>query len=93
MESGQIVIHPEEAEAVRYLFREYNQGKSFLVLAKAMQEWSIPYDGDKPWNKNMIARILADGIHKPVLIDQLERLVTGQNDRVIVTTARDHIRK
>ena len=61
MESGQIVIHPEEAEAVRYLFREYNQGKSFLVLAKAMQEWSIPYDGDKPWNKNMIARILADG--------------------------------
>lgn len=61
MELGQIVIHPEEAEAVRYLFREYNQGKSFLVLAKAMQEWSIPYDGDKPWNKNMIARILADG--------------------------------
>lgn len=61
MESGQIVIHPEEAEAVRYLFREYNQGKSFLVLAKAMVEWGIPYDGDKPWNKNMIARILADG--------------------------------
>lgn len=61
MELGQIVIHPEEAEAVRYLFQEYNQGKSFLALAKAMQEWGIPYDGDKPWNKNMIARILADG--------------------------------
>lgn len=61
MELGQIVIHPEEAAAVRYLFREYNQGKSFLALAKAMQEWAIPYDGNKPWNKNMIARILADG--------------------------------
>jgi len=61
MELGQIVIHPEEAEAVRYLFREYNQGKSFLALAKAMQEWGIPYDGGKPWNKNMVARILADG--------------------------------
>lgn len=61
MESGQIVIHPEEAAAVRYLFREYNQGKSFLDLTKAMAEWGIPYDGDKPWNKNMIARILADG--------------------------------
>lgn len=61
MELGQIVIHPKEAEAVRYLFREYNQGKSFRDLTKAMVEWSIPYDGDKPWNKNMIARILADG--------------------------------
>lgn len=61
MESGEIVIHPEEAEAVRYLFREYNQGKSFRDLTKAMVEWGIPYDGDKPWNKNMIARILADG--------------------------------
>lgn len=61
MELGQIVIHPEEAEAVRYLFREYNQGKSFRDLTKAMVDWGIPYDGDKPWNKNMIARILADG--------------------------------
>lgn len=61
MELGQIVIHPEEASAVRYLFREYNQGKSFLDLTNAMKAWGIPYDGDKPWNKNMIARILADG--------------------------------
>lgn len=61
MELGQIVIHPEEAAAVQYLFREYNQGKSFRDLTKAMVEWGIPYDGDKPWNKNMIARILADG--------------------------------
>lgn len=61
MELGQIVIHPEEASAVRYLFREYDQGKSFLDLTNAMKEWGISYDGDKPWNKNMIARILADG--------------------------------
>ncbi len=61
MELGQIVIHPEEATAVRYLFREYDQGKSFLDLTNAMKEWGIPYDRDKPWNKNMIARILADG--------------------------------
>ncbi len=61
MELGQIVIHPEEATAVRYLFQEYDQGKSFLDLTNAMKEWGIPYDGDKLWNKNMIARILADG--------------------------------
>ena len=61
MELGQIVVHPEEAAAVQYLFQEYNQGKSFRELTKAMREWGIPYDGDKPWNKNMIARILADG--------------------------------
>ncbi len=60
MELGQIVVHPEEASAVRYLFREYDQGKSFLDLTNAMKEWGISYDGDKPWNKNMIARILAD---------------------------------
>jgi len=61
MELGQIVIHPEEASAVRYLFREYDQGKSFLDLTNAMKGRGISYDGDKPWNKNMIARILADG--------------------------------
>ncbi len=64
MEQGQIVIHPEEATAVRYPFREYDQGKSFLDLTNAMKEWGIPYDGDKLWNKNMIARILADGRYR-----------------------------
>ena len=30
------------------------------ALVDKLQERGIPYDGDKPWNKNMAARILAD---------------------------------
>lgn len=87
MELGQTMIHPVEASAVRYLFREYDQGKSFLDLTNAMKEWGIPYDGDKPWNKNMIARILADGRYTglppyPLLIPfTLFQSVTGKRSK------------
>ena len=33
---------------------------TITMLESSLQERGIPYDGDKPWNKNMAARILAD---------------------------------
>lgn len=60
MEMGRIVPNPAELSAVRNIFTEYEKGASFKELAEAMAEKATPYDGDKPWNKNMIARILAD---------------------------------
>ena len=60
MEMGRIIFHPIEHGAVQYIFMEYQRGASFNELAAAMAQKGIPYDGDKPWNKNMIARILAD---------------------------------
>lgn len=60
MDFGRIVICQEEAEWVRYIFCQYNQGASFKGITDAMRSSGIPYDGDKSWNKNMVARILED---------------------------------
>ena len=60
MEFGKIVIHTQEAQWVQEIYRRYNLGASFVELAQMMQEANVPYDADKPWNKNMVARILAD---------------------------------
>ena len=60
MELGEIVLHPAEAETVRWIYDSYLAGASYSALVDKLRERGIPYDGDKPWNKNMAARILAD---------------------------------
>ena len=60
MDFGRIAVQPEEARWVRYIFSQYNQGMPFSAITDKMRNSSMPYDGDKQWNKNMIARILED---------------------------------
>ena len=60
MEMGHIAIDAVECKEVQYIFEEYQDGSSFKTLASAMVQKGIPYDGDKSWNKNMVARILED---------------------------------
>ena len=60
MELGEIVLHPAEAETVRWIYDSYLAGDSYNALVDKLRERCVPYDGDKPWNKNMAARILAD---------------------------------
>lgn len=60
MEFGRIVIIPEEAGWVTYLFDQYLLGASYKGLSDEMNGYGVRYDGEKPWNKNMIARILQD---------------------------------
>ncbi len=60
MEMGCVVIHPQEAEIVQYVFQQYIAGASFSALVNALSAQDISYDQDKSWNKNMVARILAD---------------------------------
>ena len=60
MEFGEIVPQPQEAETVRSIYLQYLAGASFKQLAEQLQTEGVPYDGDKPWNKNMVARILED---------------------------------
>ena len=60
MELGEIVLHPAEAETVRWIYDSYLAGASYSVLVDKLRERGLPYDADKPWNKNMVARILAD---------------------------------
>lgn len=63
MEFGRIVIFPEEASRVTYLFDQYLLGASYKGLSDEMNGYGVHYDGEKPWNKNMIARILQDCRH------------------------------
>ena len=60
MEFGEIVPQPQEAEAVRSIYLQYLAGASFKQLAEQLQTEDVPYDEDKSWNKNMVARILED---------------------------------
>lgn len=60
MEFGRVVIFLEEASRVTYLFDQYLLGASYKGLSDEMNGYGIRYDGEKPWNKNMIARILQD---------------------------------
>lgn len=60
MEFGRVVIFPEEAGWVTYLFDQYLLGVSYKGLSDEMNGYGVHYDGDKPWNKNMVARILQD---------------------------------
>lgn len=60
MEFGEVVLHPAEAETVRWIYDSYLAGASYNALVDKLREQCVPYDGDKPWNKNMAARILAD---------------------------------
>ena len=73
MKLGEIVPQTQEAEAVRSIYLQYLAGASFKQLTEQLQTEDVPYDGDKPWNKNMVARILEDDRyigekHFPVLI-------------------------
>ena len=60
IEHGEIVLHESEAETVRWIFETYLAGATYGTLVGTLQERGIPYDVGKPWNKNMVARILED---------------------------------
>lgn len=74
MESGRVVIDSTERSWVLHLFSRYNMGVSIRELTEFMNNTAVRYDPGKPWNKNMVARILADTRYLgdngfPMLID------------------------
>ena len=51
--------HPQEAEAVRYIFGQYLAGASLLAIAEDMTRQGPRYHQHTPvWNKNMVKRVL-----------------------------------
>lgn len=60
MEFGKVVTNPDEARWVVYIYEQYILGESFKSLSDTLCGTGIRYDADKPWNKNMVARILQD---------------------------------
>lgn len=60
MEMGETCINEEEATYVKQIFSDYLDGASFKSIAEELTGHSITFDGEKPWNKNMVARLLSD---------------------------------
>ena len=60
MSLGEIVIQESEAKLVQEIFRRYIAGESLNKLTEALRQQDISYDEGRLWNKNMVARILAD---------------------------------
>ncbi len=75
MALGEIIIQEAEARLVQGIFRRYIAGESLNELTEALRQQDIPYDEGRLWNKNMVARILADTRYTgekgyPKLIDE-----------------------
>lgn len=59
IEGGVTQLHPQEADAVRYIFGQYLAGASLLAIAEDMTEHGPRYHQHTPaWNKNMVKRVL-----------------------------------
>ena len=58
--NGQIQIAEHEAEVVRMIFDHYTAGMSYGRLADKLNGQAVAYVPEKPWNKNMVARVLQD---------------------------------
>lgn len=85
MALGEIVIQEAEARLVQGIFRRYIAGESLNELTEALRQQDIPYDEGRLWNKNMVARILADTRYTgekgyPKLIDE-EQLIAANEKR------------
>ena len=61
MELGRVVVHSAEVDVVQDIFHQYILGASYKELVDHLREQEVPYDHDKLWNKNMVARILENG--------------------------------
>ena len=57
---GQIQIKGNEAQTVRMIFDCYTAGMSYNRLTNKLNGQDVPYVPGKPWNKNMVARVLQD---------------------------------
>ena len=103
MEFGEIVLHPAEADTVRWIYDNYLAGASYNALVDKLRERGVSYDGDRAWNKNMAARILADrrytgeSGYPPIIPEgQFQRAQTRRQERTTPskkTPAQKELRK
>lgn len=83
MRKGQIEAHPTETETLQWIFQRYVSGSSYKEITALLQARGVPYVKGKCWNKNMVARILAD--RRYIGIDSYPRLV----DEKLFQSVRD----
>lgn len=61
LDNGDVIIQNSEADCVRWIFTAYLQGASLKAISEGLNErLCVRYAPGKPWNKNMVDRILQD---------------------------------
>ena len=79
MRRGEVRINQDEASVVKDIYTAYAEGASYRQLTERLNAQPIRYGApNKSWNKNMVARILANGIYTgesgyPAILSEEER--------------------
>ena len=64
IQNGDSVINTEQAATVQHIFYAYTEGQSFKEIAEYLTTSGTAYHfSDNSWNKNIVARILANEIY------------------------------
>lgn len=59
-ENGNMIIEPNEAEIVHFIFSSVLSGKSTHIIAKSLQEWHIPTRKGGKWSGTTIRDIISN---------------------------------
>lgn len=91
--NGKVAANKAEEEIVKYIFRAYIGGASYNDIKRSLHDQPVSYDGDRLWNKNMIARILGDrrytgtDVYPPILsCEEFEAAETVRASKVQIDT-------
>ena len=64
IQNGDSVINTEQAATVQHIFYAYTEGQRFKEIAEYLTTSGTAYHfSDNSWNKNIVARILANEIY------------------------------
>ena len=68
---GGLVVNPEEAKVVRWIFEQYLAGDSLGKIAVGLERQGIPSPTGRPkWNREAIDKLLSNGCGKITLNQQ-----------------------
>lgn len=94
MVGGKVCVSQQEADTVRWIFQTYAGGASYNRLTELLNARGIPYRaGQRCWNKNMVARILANVAYTgeqnyPEILD-VEQYQTARDSKASHTSAKE----
>lgn len=96
---GDLIIDPEEARAVQWIFEEYAEGKSLGKIADGLEEQGIPSPtGNPKWNREAIDKLLSNEkytgrvlLQKTVSIGAVQIENDGLMDRYLYTGSHEAI--
>ena len=98
IKNGRRIIDSDEAETIQQIFTEYQNGATMSELAAMMTRLQIPYCEKRvEWNKNIIARILAnpryagaDGFDPIIDLDIFKEVNISKLDRTKKAIVEDN---